>query len=83
VLDEPTASLDASARRCFFQAFEALPAEATLIVCSHRLEELERLADQVVELEEGRVTYAGPAAPYLERAPHEDGRLLMNGASHG
>lgn len=83
VLDEPTASLDARARNRFFAAFEALPADATLLVCSHRLEELERMVDQVVALEEGRVVYDGPAAPYLAEAPREDGRLVIAGGLHG
>jgi ABC-type multidrug transport system ATPase subunit len=63
VLDEPTASLDAGARERFFQAFAALPAGVTLLICSHRPEELERSVDRVVALEEGRILQ--PASPPL------------------
>jgi ABC-2 type transport system ATP-binding protein len=83
VLDEPTASLDARARDRFFAAFEALPSDVSLLVCSHRLEELDRLAEQVVALEEGKVRYQGPAAPFLAEAPREDGRLVIAGGLHG
>jgi ABC-type multidrug transport system ATPase subunit len=79
VLDEPTASLDALARERFYRAFAALPAQTTLLICSHRLEELERLVDRVVALEEGRVTYQGDAAAYLAWAPQRDGRLTLVG----
>lgn len=59
VMDEPTASLDAKARERFFRLFDGLPANTTLVLCSHRLEELRHLATHVVELAEGRVAYDG------------------------
>jgi ABC-2 type transport system ATP-binding protein len=67
ILDEPTGSLDARARERFFALFEALAPEATLILCSHRLDEIRPLVDHVLMLEEGRVGYDGPAAAFLER----------------
>lgn len=68
ILDEPTGSLDARARERFFELFDALGPEATLILCSHRLEEVRPLVDQVLLLQEGRVAYDGPAAAFLERS---------------
>jgi ABC-2 type transport system ATP-binding protein len=65
VLDEPTASLDARARAAFFARVAELPAEATLILCSHRLEEIHHLVDHVLALEEGRVVHDGPADAVL------------------
>jgi ABC-2 type transport system ATP-binding protein len=65
VMDEPTASLDARARERFFQLCEEVAPGTTLVLCSHRLEELRHLADHVVALEEGRVAYDGPAAEFL------------------
>jgi ABC-type molybdate transport system ATPase subunit len=35
------------------------------VLCSHRLEELRHLASHVVSLDEGRVTYDGPAEDFL------------------
>lgn len=68
ILDEPTGSLDARARERFLELFDALGPEVTLILCSHRLEEVRPLVDQVLLLQEGRVAYDGPAAAFLERS---------------
>lgn len=68
ILDEPTGSLDARARERFFELFEALAPEVTLILCSHRLEEVRPLVDHVLLLQEGRVAYDGPAAAFLARS---------------
>ena len=64
VLDEPTASLDAAARARVLERVSAIQ-DVTLILCSHRLDELRALVDHVVALDEGRVTYDGPATAYL------------------
>lgn len=54
VLDEPTASLDEATRATFFAMCGELPCETTMILCSHRLEEVERLTHEAVTLKEGR-----------------------------
>jgi ABC-type multidrug transport system ATPase subunit len=55
VCDEPTANLDAAARRAFFEEIEGRPRGGVLILCSHRVEEVRRLVDRVIELRDGRV----------------------------
>jgi|SoiMethySBSTD1v2_1073268.scaffolds.fasta_scaffold266747_2 ABC-type multidrug transport system ATPase subunit len=65
VLDEPTASLDEDARRRFLELCGELPASTTVILCSHRLEEVSHLTDHVLALHEGQVRYDGPAAGYV------------------
>ena len=65
ILDEPTASLDAAARSRFFAAWRQLCGDATLILCSHRLEEIRTLVDRVVALDEGALAYHGEALEYL------------------
>jgi ABC-2 type transport system ATP-binding protein len=67
ILDEPTASLDAEARGRFLALQRELIGDATLILCSHRLEEIRSLVDHVIALDEGQVTYDGGAADYLAR----------------
>lgn len=66
ILDEPTASLDPRARERFFELFERRAGGRTLILCSHRLEELSRLVDHVVLLDDGRVAYEGRASDFLD-----------------
>ena len=65
VLDEPTASLDEDARKRFLELCGELPPSTTVILCSHRLEEVSHLTDHVLALHEGRVRYDGPAAGYV------------------
>lgn len=67
VLDEPTASLDTQSRRDLFHLLSERTEDATLILCSHRLEEIRTLVDQVMVLEEGRLAYLGPTEDYLDR----------------
>lgn len=68
VLDEPTASLDVRAREQFFLLCNQLDADVTVLLCSHRVEELRHLAERVIALEEGRVTFDGLADQYLQQA---------------
>jgi ABC-2 type transport system ATP-binding protein len=65
VLDEPTASLDPTARQRFFEAFGQLAGDATVLLCSHRLEEVRALVDHVLVLDEGRLVHDGPASRFL------------------
>jgi ABC-2 type transport system ATP-binding protein len=54
VLDEPTSNLDAAGRSQFLQLLAQLKATGkTVFFTSHRLEEIEQLADQVVVMERG------------------------------
>jgi len=65
ILDEPTASLDAWSRDRFFQLFQEVEEHATLILCSHRLEEVRHLVDHVVAMQDGKIVYDGAAEEYL------------------
>jgi ABC-2 type transport system ATP-binding protein len=65
LLDEPTASMDPRGRAAFLQRVEELPGRPTVLLCSHRLDEIRRLVDGVVVLADGRVAWRGPASEYL------------------
>jgi ABC-2 type transport system ATP-binding protein len=64
VMDEPTASLDEATRSGFFALCRGLPARTTMVLCSHRLDEVAVLADHVVTMAEGRVVFAGPVGEF-------------------
>ena len=83
ILDEPTASLDAEARGRFFELQRELAGDATLILCSHRLEEIRSLVDHVVALEEGRLVYDGDAASYLAQRVGSLLELRVTGETRG
>lgn len=55
LLDEPTSNLDVHTRHEFWTALEGLKRVGkTLIFCSHRLDEIYRLADRVIVMEGGK-----------------------------
>lgn len=59
-LDEPTAGLDPQARHATWELVEALRADGvTTVLTTHLLDEAERLADDVVVVDHGRVVAAG------------------------
>ncbi len=68
VLDEPTSNLDAAARDQFLHLLQAVKAGGkTVIFSSHRLEEIEALADQVLVMERGKLNQICPAADLPQR----------------
>ena len=69
VLDEPTAGLDPVASLALKEKVRRCRAEGrTVVVTSHKLGDLQSLADEVVFLHEGRVRFHGPLSRLLERA---------------
>ncbi len=62
-LDEPTAGLDPQARHATWELIEGLRSGGTaVILATHYMEEAERLADQVVILDQGQVVASGGPA---------------------
>lgn len=65
VFDEPSAGLDAAARRRFFDIARDAWGDSTVLLCSHRLDELRTVIDHVVLLADGHLAWSGPAERYL------------------
>jgi ABC-type multidrug transport system ATPase subunit len=68
ILDEPTGSLDPESRERCLALLDALPRDVTLLLCSHRLDELRQLVDEVVVLVDGRVARQAGAAEFLQHS---------------
>lgn len=61
ILDEPTTGLDPAARRRVWRAIEARRAAgASILLCTHFMDEAKRLADRVVVMDRGRILHDGP-----------------------
>ncbi len=85
LMDEPLAALDLERRAELLPYLESLPGNfaVPIIYVTHALDEVARLATQMVALANGRVQASGPAAEMLERldlaalvGPAEAGALL-------
>lgn len=69
LLDEPTASLDRAGQDSFLELATSLVDEGrTLLLASHRAEEIGKLTSRVIELHEGRPLTAEPGVVPLRRA---------------
>jgi len=55
LLDEPTSSLDHKAAEAIEQLLAQLKQNCTILVVSHYLDQVKRIADRVVELQDGRL----------------------------
>jgi ABC-2 type transport system ATP-binding protein len=65
LLDEPTAALDPEQRRRLWERAAALrEAGGALVFATQNLDEVERVADRVAALRDGRLVFAGPASEY-------------------
>ncbi|HEY3785291.1 MAG TPA: ABC transporter ATP-binding protein [Steroidobacteraceae bacterium] len=83
ILDEPFSGLDALTRDEMIGVFLREPRESSILISSHELDEVERLATHVAFLDEGRLLFQGTLDALREsaRAPDsgslgEDGRPL-------
>src|SRR5437867_3126219 len=59
VLDEPAASLDPVARRQFLETLLDMVGARTVLFSTHITSDLERVADRVAVLKDGKIVYSG------------------------
>lgn len=55
IMDEPAANLDPEARKIFFDLLAERLDNATMIISSHRLDEVSALVNRVIEMDTGKV----------------------------
>lgn len=72
VLDEPTLGLDVVAKRAFLEAlmYSNATEACTIIYCSHQMEEIERVADNLIILENGRLKHMSAPEDFAARVSH-------------
>jgi lipooligosaccharide transport system ATP-binding protein len=68
ILDEPTTGLDPQARHVLWSRLEDLKARGvTLLLTTHYMEEAERLCDELVVMDHGRILDRGSPRALVER----------------
>jgi ABC-2 type transport system ATP-binding protein len=72
VLDEPTLGLDVVAKRAFLESlmYSNAADDCTVIYCSHQMEEIERVADNLIILERGRLVNMSAPEDFCARVTH-------------
>ena len=65
-LDEPVSSLDPEGRRDLLEMIAGLRGEATVVVSTHVLSDVERICDRVAILDRGRLVTEGPLQALLD-----------------
>jgi ABC-2 type transport system ATP-binding protein len=81
VLDEPTAAMDVTARREFWQSMQAFADTGrTVLFATHYLEEAEAYADRVVLMRAGRIVADGPVAAVMAEVSGRTVTAVMPGA---
>ena len=72
VLDEPTLGLDVVAKRAFLESlmYSNAAGQCTVIYCSHQMEEIERIADNLVILERGQLKNMSAPEDFCARVTH-------------
>jgi len=69
LFDEPTAGMDPRARAELMALFRALQKKRkTLIIASHRLEEIAEIADELSIMQSGKVTHTGSCSQVITNA---------------
>lgn len=71
ILDEPTVGVDPQSRNAIFTNLETLRARGkALIYTTHYMEEVERLADEIVIMDHGKVVASGTLDAMRRRVPN-------------
>lgn len=80
LLDEPTASLDPSAKREVESLIDGFAAQGiTLVMSSHNLGQVKRLARRVLYLEHGRLLADVSCAHFFDGPLPPEARMFLNG----
>jgi len=86
ILDEPTLGLDVVAKQAFLEAlmYTETDINTTIIYCSHQMEEIERVAENLIIVEDGSVKYIASPDDFCQRINYwicdieEDSKFLSS-----
>lgn len=79
ILDEPTLGLDVVAKQAFLESllFAGEREVCTIVYCSHQMDEIERVANNLIILEEGRLAHMSSPEELCERVSYWVAQTLV------
>jgi len=77
VMDEPAANLDPEARKIFFDLLAERQNDATMLISSHRLDEVSALVNRVIEMDMGKVVLDDKVADDVALSDTLDCRIVI------
>ena len=77
VMDEPAANLDPEARKIFFDLLAERLADSTMLISSHRLDEVSALVNRVVEMDMGKIVLDDKVADDVSLTGQLDCRIVL------
>jgi len=77
IMDEPAANLDPEARKIFFELLAERQADTTMLISSHRLNEVSTLVNRVIELDMGKVVLDDRVADDVSLSGLLDCRIVV------
>jgi len=78
VMDEPAANLDPEARKIFFDLLAERMDEVTMIISSHRLDEVSALVNRVIEMDMGKIVLDDKVADAVTLTAVLDCRIALS-----
>ncbi len=77
IMDEPAANLDPAARQVFFRLLEKRKEQVSMLISSHRLDEVASLVNRVIELDRGRIVLNDHVDDSVDMAAVQRCRLVL------
>lgn len=68
ILDEPTSALDPFGREDVLSLITAIAKERTVLISSHLLSDIQRIADQLLVLNQGKLLFAGSTTDFIHKS---------------
>ncbi|MGN7896032.1 ABC transporter ATP-binding protein [Bacillus sp. 22475] len=81
ILDEPTAALDPISEIQLFKNIQEVLSEKISIIITHRITDIEKLADKIIILEEGKIVDSGNHTDLMDNS--ELYQRMYNKSAHG
>ncbi|WP_459186334.1 ABC transporter ATP-binding protein [Streptomyces sp.] len=83
VLDEPTSALDAVGRADVLALIRRLSRQRTVLLSSHTLSDVQRVADTIAVMDTGKMLFTGPPQVLIDEYLRPAWRVVLTGCAAG